>query len=77
MSAKPKIESGGFRHVKRLVRDGQVVALLLQLSNDRWSVYDGDERRLFPGSFETPTKARDAFVEFEARQSASEPSASE
>ena len=57
---KTKIESAG-RDAKRLVRGGKTVGMLLRLSDDRWGIYDAEERRLTMARYRLPSLARDLF----------------
>lgn len=59
------VEPSGYRNAKRLQRGGTIVGMLLQMSNGRWGIYDTNERQITLETFQTPKKARDAFVKLE------------
>lgn len=53
----------GQRHTARLMRGPWFVGTLLQLTNDRWGIYDTQETRLSKLTFQQPAMARDKFDE--------------
>lgn len=69
MSKIPTINPNG-PFSKELLRDGQIVAIALQLSNDRWALYDINEIRLNKSTYASAKQARDAFVKMETAASA-------
>lgn len=49
------------KDAKRVLRDGEIIGLVLRLANDRWGAYDIDERRLSPRSYDKPKAALAAY----------------
>jgi hypothetical protein len=51
----------GTRDAIRLRRGPWVVGMLLKLANERWGIFDTQERRLSKLTFRHPSMARDKF----------------
>lgn len=51
----------------RIVVDAEVVALALRLTNGRWVMFDMNENRMSPLSFETPKEVAAHFDELLSR----------
>jgi len=59
MAEKFKIEATGDPCAKRILRDGQIVAMALQMSNSTWGAYEADsETRATPLSFGSAIEVR-------------------
>lgn len=57
MAEKFKIEAASDPCVKRILRDGQIVAMALKMSNSSWGAYEADsETRATPLSFASATE---------------------
>jgi hypothetical protein len=56
MSSLPefKLESTGMKHTKRVLRNGVVIGLAGQLSNNRWRPYGVNDVSLTLETFQTP-----------------------
>lgn len=48
------LERTGHSGVRRIVRNGEVVAMAQQFANGRWSAYTIEDKRLTPKTFRTP-----------------------
>lgn len=49
------------KNASRIERGGDIVAMALRLANNRWGLYDRDERRLVTKTFENPAAVAEAF----------------
>lgn len=45
----------------RLEQDGQLIAMVLRLANDRWSLFDLDDKRITSRTWSKPSEAAAAY----------------
>lgn len=63
MSKSTIARDPGQRDYARLMRGPWKVGMLLRLANNRWGIYDTEEKRLTKLTFLQPAMARDKFDE--------------